>query len=243
MWYNEVSGRTFVYYDDGSSQQWVEFGVPPNGSKIALASYADSAARTTALPSPSEADLSYLQDTNSVEVYDGSAWAAVGGGGGLVFISRTTIGSAVSSVTVSGAFSSDYDNYRIIVRGVVLSDNENAGIRLGALTSGYKFGGLTATYAVSVIGNGTASGDKLRLGAFASSSGNTGGMVADVYGPNLAGPTCSTSFTHYGHPTVGGMNAYGGVETSSTQHTAFTFLPDSGTMTGGTIDVYGYAKA
>lgn len=82
MWYNEVSGRTFVYYDDGSSQQWVEFGVPPNGSKIALASYADSAARTTALPSPSEADLSYLQDTNSVEVYDGSAWAAVSGAGG-----------------------------------------------------------------------------------------------------------------------------------------------------------------
>jgi len=79
MWYNEVSGRTFVYYDDGSSQQWVEFGVPPNGSKIALASYADSAARTTALPSPSEADLSYLQDTNSVEVYDGSSWVRISG--------------------------------------------------------------------------------------------------------------------------------------------------------------------
>jgi hypothetical protein len=144
---------------------------------------------------------------------------------------------------VSGAFSSDYDNYRIVVRGVVLSGNSNVGLRFSALTTGYKFGGLTATYTVSVSGAGTASGDKLRLGAIADSSGNTGGIVADVYGPNLAGPTSSTSFTHYGHPTVGGMNAYGGVETSSTQHTAFTFLPDSGTMTGGTIDVYGYAKA
>jgi hypothetical protein len=164
-------------------------------------------------------------------------------GSGLVFISRTTIGSAVSSVTVSGAFSSTYDNYRIVVRGVVLSLNENVGIQLSALTSGYKFGGLTATYAVSVSGAGTASGNKLRFGAVADSAGNSGGIVADVYGPNLAGPTSSTSFTHYGHPTVGGMTVFGAVETSSTQHTAFTFLPDSGTMTGGTIDVYGYVKS
>jgi len=242
IWYDSDDGRAYVYYDDGSSQQWVEFGAPPSGSTIALASYADSAARTTAIPSPTEADLSYLQDTNSVEVYDGSAWAAVGYGG-LVHISRTTIGSAVSSVTVSGAFSATYDNYRIIVRGVVLSINENVGIQLSGLTSGYKFGGLTATYAPALSANGTASGNKMRFGAVADSAGNIGGMVADVYGPNLASPTSSTSLTHYGHPSVGGLNVYGAVETSSTQHTDFTFLPDSGTMTGGTIDVYGYAKA
>jgi hypothetical protein len=81
IWYDSDDGRAYVYYNDGSSQQWVEFGAPPSGSTIALASYADSAARTTAIPSPTEADLSYLQDTNSVEVYDGSAWAAVAGGG------------------------------------------------------------------------------------------------------------------------------------------------------------------
>ena len=31
MWYDDTSGRTYVYYDDGSSQQWVEFGAPPSG--------------------------------------------------------------------------------------------------------------------------------------------------------------------------------------------------------------------
>jgi len=106
MWYNEVSGRTFVYYDDGSSQQWVEFGVPPNGSKIALASYADSAARTTAIPSPTEADLSYLQDTNSVEVYDGSAWGALAGGKILqvvsTFIPGTFSTASTSFVDITG---------------------------------------------------------------------------------------------------------------------------------------------
>jgi hypothetical protein len=44
--------------------------------------FADSAARTTALSGVlSEGMMSYLQDTDSVEVYDGSAWTAVGGGG------------------------------------------------------------------------------------------------------------------------------------------------------------------
>jgi hypothetical protein len=133
MWYNEVSGRTFVYYDDGSSQQWVEFGVPPNGSKIALASYADSAARTTALPSPSEADLSYLQDTNSVEVYDGSAWAAVGAAGGkilqVVRATDTSLRSTTSAtfVDITGASvtitpTSATSNIIVVFSGEAVSD-------------------------------------------------------------------------------------------------------------------------
>jgi hypothetical protein len=44
--------------------------------------FADSAARTTALSGVlAEGMMSYLQDSDSVEVYDGSAWTAVGGGG------------------------------------------------------------------------------------------------------------------------------------------------------------------
>ena len=159
---------------------------------------------------------------------------------GLVLVSRTTIGSAVSSVTVSGAFSSTFDNYRIVIANVDLSGNGNVGILLGALTTGYKFGGFLASYAASVSAAGTSTGDNLRIGAFGTDAGSSS---VDLFGPNLAAPTMSASVGHYGHPTTGGMSSYGGVETSSTQHTAFTLRPDSGTMTGGTIDVYGYAKA
>lgn len=43
--------------------------------------FADSAARTTALSGVlAEGMMSYLQDTNAVEVYNGSAWVGVGGG-------------------------------------------------------------------------------------------------------------------------------------------------------------------
>jgi len=44
--------------------------------------FASSAARTTALSGVlAEGMMSYLQDTNAVEVYNGTSWTAVGGGG------------------------------------------------------------------------------------------------------------------------------------------------------------------
>jgi hypothetical protein len=44
--------------------------------------FADAAARTAAVTSPQEGNISYLKDTNSTEYYTGAAWAAIGGGGG-----------------------------------------------------------------------------------------------------------------------------------------------------------------
>lgn len=41
--------------------------------------FANAAARTAAVTSPQEGNMSYLSDTNSLEYYSGSAWVAVGG--------------------------------------------------------------------------------------------------------------------------------------------------------------------
>jgi hypothetical protein len=43
--------------------------------------FADAAARTAAVTSPQEGNISFLKDTNSTEYYSGSAWVAIGGGG------------------------------------------------------------------------------------------------------------------------------------------------------------------
>jgi uncharacterized protein YabE (DUF348 family) len=46
--------------------------------------FASDAARTTALSGVlAEGMMSYLADANQVSVYDGTAWVAVGGGGGF----------------------------------------------------------------------------------------------------------------------------------------------------------------
>jgi hypothetical protein len=72
--------------------------------------YASAAARTAGHPTPTEGDLSYLQDVNLVYVYNGSAWVPLGGtgagGGGVVLpgsgaISGTTTTSYVAKGTVS----------------------------------------------------------------------------------------------------------------------------------------------
>lgn len=39
--------------------------------------FADAAARTTALATPTEGMFSYLADTNALEYYDGSAWTGL----------------------------------------------------------------------------------------------------------------------------------------------------------------------
>ena len=44
--------------------------------------FADSAARTAAISSPTEGMVTYLQDVNALEVFTGSVFEAVGGGAG-----------------------------------------------------------------------------------------------------------------------------------------------------------------
>ena len=43
--------------------------------------FASSAARSSAIPSPSAGMVTYLTDTNQMQAYNGTAYVAVGGGG------------------------------------------------------------------------------------------------------------------------------------------------------------------
>lgn len=45
--------------------------------------FGGTAARSSAIPSPSEGMVSYRSDANVLEYYNGSAWTAVGGSGGI----------------------------------------------------------------------------------------------------------------------------------------------------------------
>lgn len=44
--------------------------------------FADEAARTTAIASPTAGMLTFLVDVAQVQVYDGAAWTQIAGGGG-----------------------------------------------------------------------------------------------------------------------------------------------------------------
>ena len=83
--------------------------------------FADAAARTAAITSPQEGQVSYLKDTNSTEYYSGSAWVAVGAaGGGITLISETTA-SALSSLSFS-SIPSTYKSLLLVWQGIQQSD-------------------------------------------------------------------------------------------------------------------------
>jgi hypothetical protein len=159
---------------------------------------------------------------------------------GLVYIKEQTIGSGVSSVEVTGAFSADYDSYKIIVTNVTCSANQ-PGFRLQlGTTSGstYYYAGFEISYALGTLNaSSLANGGFFYIGNF----GNAASMSSeiDLYRPFLAQNTNYSSMSGSTNWSV----SQNGYLNNTTSYTAFTLFPSSGALTGGTITVYGYRKA
>jgi len=78
---------------------------------------------------------------------------------GMWKIKLISVGFGVSSVTVSDAFSSDYENYRIIYTGGTASVDNDLKLTLGASATGYYAGFAYVAYgtgAVSGVANNNA---------------------------------------------------------------------------------------
>jgi hypothetical protein len=161
------------------------------------------------------------------------------GSPGLVLVKSQTIGTAVSSVTVTDAFSTTYFNYKIIVTGGA-SSAASAGIemQLGATTANYYWGGLFRTYAGTTGANNSANGSNWNVG-----HGTTSGLImsAEIYNPFLT--ERSTYVSNFPQVRTDGLfTTVGGVLNNATSYTDFTLSAATGTFTGGEIRVYGYEK-
>jgi hypothetical protein len=180
----------------------------------------------------------YIEATSSYQTYNGSAWVAFGASG-LTLIKTQTIGTAVASVAVTDAFSSTYENYKIIVNGGAASAGPTLQFILGSTTTGYYWGGAGNTFAgVGAAGNGANSasvdmGSAVPNGIFAN---------IEISSPNLANRTVFSG-SLIRATTTGLFIPVGGYVDNATQYTGFTLTPSSGTLTGGTIRVYGYANS
>lgn len=195
--------------------------------------------------SPYEGQVIYETDTDKTLVWNGSAWVflstSTANPVGLEFIKSQTVGTAVSSVNVTSVFSSTYDNYRIVVNNMDAS-NDGADIRFGldGITTGWYWNGYYMQAASSTL-SGINGGNQ----AFAV-VGQTGtqqcGFSIDVMNPNLsAGKLLTGGYGSAGsNAYVGNMHATCNQTTSCT---AFTLTFSTGTVTGGTIRVYGYRNS
>lgn len=209
------------------------------------------AARSSAIATPSTGMVTYVGDTGSetatgatlanvpqIQAYTGAQWQNVDG---LTLVAKGTIGSAVSSITITNAFSALYDNYKIILSGGVGSTNQNIGLRLGATASGYYTALVYTTFGGSVV---SASNSSTNVNYVWVGGGNT----AAVWGNCDIIDPFKTAYTKFTGPytdfqAAGNIGTGSGFLPNSTSYTDFTILPGSGTLTGGTIYVYGYRSA
>jgi hypothetical protein len=156
---------------------------------------------------------------------------------GLWLVKTQAVGTGVSSVTVTDAFSADYDNYLITLAGGSASADGDFQMTLGATASGYYFALPYANYSG---GSAVANTNNGASWQFVGSSKTTLSTVnINVFGPFLSNET-AISGIYIGASASGVAGAFGGFLNNTTSYTSFTLTPNAGTITGGTIRVYGY---
>ncbi|MFZ9726839.1 MAG: hypothetical protein ACO3DI_06570, partial [Ilumatobacteraceae bacterium] len=148
---------------------------------------------------------------------------------GLWLVKSQTIGSAVSSVAVTGAFTADYENYLITVSGGVASTTNILTLQMGATTSNYKWSLIYNTYGGATI---TATSSTTGSSFNYAGIGTTTSLAASatILSPQLA------EWTFFRAPWSASAESgiAGGVIENTTQYTDFTLGVSTGTITGGT---------
>lgn len=168
----------------------------------------------------------------SGDVLNASDMNAVGGW----LVKTQTVGAGVSSVTVTGAFSADYDNYRIIYTGGTASTQTGLNLQLGSANSQYFFNLFYSLYTVPMIQILSYNGTSSFVYAGAMDSNQNPFASFDLYQPFAAAST--RIYSQWMQTDSSGFGA--GVQKQNTSYTAFTLTTQTGTITGGTIRVYGF---
>lgn len=152
---------------------------------------------------------------------------------GLWLVKSQTVGSGVSSVTVTGAFSSTYDNYRIVLSGGSASTLGDLRLQLGSSTANYKNQLIYGQYASTPLAYGTTLANFGYVGGTDSGEANA---EIELQTPYLS--VYTKCFARYANSTAA-VN-FGGIHTVASSYADFTLICGAGTLTGGTIRVYGY---
>lgn len=158
---------------------------------------------------------------------------------GLVYIKSVTIVSGASTTPVTNCFSSTYDNYRVVINGVQTSAALGLCIRLGSTATGY-FGNMShALYTATAFTLVPMNNATFFYVGLSDNSAPSTSTSFDIFQPYLTTKTMYSG-VYYGR---GYMGNFGGSLENSTSYTDLNVLNESGTLTSGTITVFGYRKA
>lgn len=154
---------------------------------------------------------------------------------GLWLVKTQTVGTAVSSVTLTGAFSADYDTYKIVYSSGAGSTNGNLQIQLGTTATNYYgvciYGPYTSTTITNLPANNASS--MSIMGGYDTTFAQ---LSVELAQPYLAKTTIGTGFIQ--DQNNQGFSVYR--LNNTTSYTDLKIICSTGTITGGTIRVYGY---
>ena len=205
--------------------------------------FASAAARTSAVASPQEGNMSFLKDTNSLEYYDGAAWTAVAGGasGGMTLLSTTSLTGASTTV---GSINLTYKDLIVIISGMSGATNgqdfqcaPNGTTNIVYQTTNGRFSttsyndGETAAYINFTDGCGhnnstTVNSWTLRISQYAATDKGKPFAYSGYFQSNQSGSPLAA------------ITGAGGINTN-TAISSLVFSMSSGNLSTGTVLVYG----
>jgi hypothetical protein len=213
--------------------------------------FGGTAARASAIPTPSTGMTSYIGVTGTatipqIETYTGSAWQTPYG---LTLVATGTIGSGVTTFNMDNVFTSAFRNYQIVINGAqtatidgYLMQLRGAGTTLGG--TGYFYSGIETQASGSTITQRLLNGGaNWRIGiSSGTNAANSYNFNVDVFQPAIA--TATNIFARATTRDSGALgNVYqtmAGSNSSAVAYDGFTLsMSGAVTMTGGTVQVYG----
>lgn len=207
--------------------------------------FGGTAARGSAIPSPTDGMAAYLQDSDQLTIYNGTSWAQVGQRPGLQLIDNSSFSTATTHSRDS-LFSASYTNYKILINitsasvngaqlnlrtrtvGPPPADETGSNYRVGEYKVGVANSQAAASTNNSLLTNGT-------LGLMSSTSGF--GVDINIFDPFTAERTKYTAIGAGGNLQVTGVAMI-----VSTVYQGITIFPSSGNITG-TMTVYGWRNS
>jgi hypothetical protein len=226
--------------------------------------FAGTAARASAIPSPSAGMVAYSTATN-LEYYDGSNWESVAvpsglvpivptsvavGGGAATFSSTTgkiTATAATTSLSVNGVFSATYQNYLIQVMLTGMPTDVNMRFRVGGAdnaNNNYSSVLAQAQSGTNVINVAVANETISNIPSVARTSASTYMSFSNIQVSNAFSSADETAvmidLMQLGNSQPLAIRWFGGSNLNvTTSYDGFTLLIASGSMTGN-VQVFGY---
>ena len=151
--------------------------------------------------------------------------------------------SAVTSLSLNGVFTGDYDNYMIVMRYYVSSGTGNPELVARLRVSGQDASGSNYTrqyiYSASTAVSGLRTSSATVAGIGYTSSSQRSGEIVYVYGPHLAQPTAFRNNNVSGE-TNAALADFASTHSLSTSYTGITIFGLNPVELSGLVSVFGF---